>query len=93
MLQIQSSDVIITDIRNNAQGELEFVMYIQVAGGAQVLAVGPLQSAVQVNYVQYCFRILLPVVVAYFRLDNIWKKSQGSDLFTVIPYRVAPQTT
>ena len=42
-----------------------------------MLAVGPLQSAVQVNYVQYCFRILLPVVVVYFRLSNIWEEIPG----------------
>ena len=51
---IQPSDVIITNIQNNARGELEFVMYIQVAGGAQVLAVEVLESAVQVNMVLYC---------------------------------------
>ena len=46
---IQPSDVIITNIRNNAQGVLEFEMYIQVAGGAQVLAAEVLESAVQVT--------------------------------------------
>ena len=51
---IQPSDVIITNIRNNAQGELEFEMYIQVAGGAQVLGIGVLESAVQVNMVLFC---------------------------------------
>ena len=60
MSQIQPSDVIITNIRNNAQGELEFVMYIQVEEGNRVLAIGPLESAVQVNIVLYRFRILLP---------------------------------
>ena len=49
VVQIQPSDVIITNIRNNAQGELEFVMYIQVAGGNQVLPVDVLESAVQVT--------------------------------------------
>ena len=49
VVQIQPSDVIITNIRNNARGELEFMMYIQVAGGAQVLAVEALESAVQVT--------------------------------------------
>ena len=58
--QIQPSDVIITNIRNNAQGELEFVMYIQVEEGNRVLAIEPLESAVQVNIVLYRFRILLP---------------------------------
>ena len=46
---IQPSDVIISNIRNNAQGVLEFEMYIQVAGGDRVLAVEVLESAVQVT--------------------------------------------
>ena len=50
MVRIQPSDVIIRDIRNNARGELEFVMYIQVAGGAQLLPVEALESAVQVTF-------------------------------------------
>ena len=54
VLQIQPSDVIITNIRNNAQGVLEFVMYIQVAGGAQVLEVEVLESAVQVTMFFFC---------------------------------------
>lgn len=48
VFQIQPGDVIITNITNNAQGQLEFIMFIQVAGGAQVLAVGVLENAVQV---------------------------------------------
>ena len=51
---IQPSDVIITNIRNNAQGVLEFEMYIQVAGGARVLGVEVLESAVQVSTVLFC---------------------------------------
>ena len=59
MVQIQPSDVIITNIQNNARGELEFVMYIQVAGGAQVLAVEALESAVQVTV--FFFLISYPI--------------------------------
>ena len=59
MVRIQPSDVIIRDIRNNARGELEFVMYIQVAGGAQVLAVEALESAVQVTVLYVLFYIFL----------------------------------
>ena len=62
VVRIQPSDVIITNIENNARGELEFVMYIQVAGGDQVLAVEALESAVQVTVflclVLYLFTII-----------------------------------
>ena len=61
MVRIQPSDVIIRDIRNNAQGELEFVMYIQVAGGAQLLPVEALESAVQVTFFYVLFYIFLDV--------------------------------
>ena len=62
VFRIQPSDVIITNITNNAQGVLEFVMYIQVAGGARVLRVEVLESAVQVTMF-FSFRILLLLVL------------------------------
>ena len=46
--QVQPSDVTITSIRNNAQGQLEFVMYIRMAGGSQVLTAGVLEAAIEV---------------------------------------------
>jgi len=45
--QVQPSDVTITSIRNNAQGQLEFVMYIRMAGGSQVLTAGVLEAAIE----------------------------------------------
>ena len=63
MLQIQPSDVIITNIENNARGELELVMYIQVAGGDQVLAVEVLESAVQVNIVLFVLSYIFPTII------------------------------
>ena len=73
---IQPSDVIITNIRNNAQGVLEFEMYIQVAGGAQVLAAEVLESAVQVTVRFFCVCLVLYlftviIEIRNFRLLNI----------------------
>lgn len=53
--------MIITNITNNAQGQLEFVMFIQVAGGAQVLAVGVLENAVQVIVLVFIPRAMAAV--------------------------------
>ena len=49
IFQIQSSDVIITNMTNNNGGQLEFVLYVQVEGGSRVLAAGVLEAAVEVR--------------------------------------------
>ena len=49
IFQIQSSNVIITNMTNNNGGQLEFVLYVQVEGGSRVLAAGVLEAAVEVR--------------------------------------------
>ena len=86
MLQIQPSDVIITNIQNNARGELEFVMYIQVAGGAQVLPVEALESAVQVTV--FYFNVLFYIFLKIIRCGTSRCKTfvRPAPILSFIPY-------
>ena len=47
-ITVQLSDIIITNIRSNVQDQVQFDMYIQAAGGLQVLEVQALENAVLV---------------------------------------------
>jgi len=80
--QVQPSDVTITSIRNNAQGQLEFVMYIRMAGGSQVLTAGVLEAAIEV-------RMCLHGVAPSKQFCQLLVKADAHLLYLLVYCRVA----
>ena len=48
-VQVTADDIVITNITNNAEGQVEFILFIVLSGGSQVLGVPALESAIQVR--------------------------------------------
>lgn len=82
--QVQPSDVTIVSIRNNAQGQLEFVMYIRMAGGSQVLTAGVLEAAIEV-------RMCLHGVAPSKQFCKLLMKADAHVLYLLLMYRRVAQ--
>ena len=52
MVEIQPKDIILSDIRNNEQGRVQFTMYVLVTGRSTVLNIEDLQEAVEVKLIK-----------------------------------------
>ena len=50
---IEPSDVIITNVSNNENGSVQFISYVQLPGGMQVLTGEAYRAAIEVNKVEH----------------------------------------